>query len=127
VIIGTIEYGLHPRILLGIAGGKGTETLPMLVDTGFDLDVALHFDFADRLGLEIYDVALIEYANGRSEEELLCRGQVKWHDHWQEVDIVLTNDEEPAIGTHLLQGCVMTMDFIRNMLTIDKPLPRSKW
>jgi hypothetical protein len=35
---------------------------------------------------------------------------------------VLSNDEEPAIGTRLLKGCVMMMGFIDDKLTIDKPL-----
>lgn len=47
--------------------------------------------------------------------------QVKWHDLWQDIDVVLSDDEESAIGTRLLQGCIMTMDFIQNTLTIDKP------
>lgn len=46
MIIGEIEDGLHPRIFLEIAGSKGSETLSTLVDTGFDWDVGLHYDFA---------------------------------------------------------------------------------
>lgn len=123
MIRGTIEDGLHPLVVLEIAGDKGSEKLAMLVDTGFDVDVALHFDFADRLGLEIYDTALFEYADGESQEELLCRARVYWHGEWQEVDVVLSGDEQPAIGTRLLNRCIMTMDFVFNTVTIDKPLP----
>ncbi len=123
MIRGTIEDGLHPLVVLEITGDKGSEAFVMLVDTGFDVDVALHFSFADRLGLEIYDTALFEYANGESQEELLCRAQILWHGHWQEIDVVLSNDEQPAIGTRLLSGCMMTMDFVHNTLTIDKSLP----
>ena len=36
--------------------------------------------------------------------------------------IVLSNGEEPAVGTRLLKDCVMTMNFIDNKLMIDKPL-----
>jgi hypothetical protein len=60
---------------------------------------------------------------GKIDEELLCRAQVNWHGQWQEIDVVLSADEEPAIGTHLLKGCVMAMSFIEDTLTIDKPLP----
>lgn len=122
MITGTIEDNLHPRVQLDISGAKSTENISLLVDTGFDVDVGLHFDFADRLGLEVYDFALFEYANGQSSEDLLCRGRINWHGHWQEIDIVLTDDEEAALGTSLLKGCLMTMDFIHNTLTIDKPI-----
>jgi predicted aspartyl protease len=121
MIHGTIEHGLHPRVSLEIRGASDKVTLPVLVDTGFDVDIGLHFDFADRLGLEIYDFALFEYANGQSSQDLLCRGQILWHGRWQDIDIVLTADEEAAIGTRLLHGCMMNLDFIQNTLIIDKP------
>jgi hypothetical protein len=34
---------------------------------------------------------------------------------------VLSNDEEPAVGTKLLQGSIATMDFVKNKLTIVEP------
>jgi predicted aspartyl protease len=123
MITGIIEDGLHPRVQLELAGAKSSENILMLVDTGFDLDVGLHFDFADRLGLEIYDFALFEYANGQSSEDLLCRARINWHGQWQDVDIVLTDDEEAALGTRLLEGCIMTMDFVHDTMVIEKPLP----
>ena len=121
MIAGKIEGGLYPRIVLEIAGTKGSATLSTLVDTGFDWDVGLHYDFADQLGLEIYDFAQFDYADGRSDEDLLCHAKVKWHGQWQEIDVALSADDEPAIGTRLLQGCIMTMDFIQNTVMIDKP------
>lgn len=124
MITGVIEAGLHPLIALEVAGTRGSEILSTLVDTGFNWNVGLHYDFADRLRLEFYDFARIEYANGESEEELVCQGRVKWHEQWQDIDIVLSNDEEPSLGTALLKGCLLNMDFIDNVLTIDKPLPR---
>jgi hypothetical protein len=79
MITGMIEDGLYPRVQLEIAGAKNSENILLLVDTGFDVDVGLHFKFADRLGLEIYDFALFEYANGQSSEDLLCRGRINWY------------------------------------------------
>lgn len=121
MIVGNINDGLHPRIVLEITGAKNSATLPMLVDTGFDVDVALHFDFADQLGLEIDDLALFEYANGQSQEDLISHVQVNWHGQWQEFEVVLSDDREPSIGTRLLKGCLLNMDFIHNIVTIDKP------
>ncbi len=121
MIVGNIDDGLHPHIVLEITGAKNLATLPMLVDTGFDVDVALHFDFADQLGLEIDDLALFEYANGQSQEDLISHVQVNWHGRWQEFEVVLSGDREPSIGTRLLKGCLMNMDFIQNLVAIDKP------
>jgi hypothetical protein len=54
---------------------------------------------------------------------LLCRAKVNWHGHWQEIDVVLSNDEQPAVGTRLLNACVLTMDFVHNTVTINKTIP----
>jgi len=53
-------------------------------------------------------------------EDLICRAKVNWHGNWQDIDVALSADDESAIGTRLLKGCVMNMDFIQNILTIDK-------
>ncbi len=121
MIEGIIEFGLHPRLLLEIAGEKEIVHLPMLVDTGFNLDVALHFDFADRLDLEIYGTSMFEYANGQMQDELICKARVRWHGEWKDVDVVLTASNEPAIGTRLFSGCLLNMDFIKNIFSIEKP------
>jgi hypothetical protein len=44
-----------------------------------------------------------------------------WYGKWRPIKIVLSNDEELAIGTGLLQGSVVTMDFVKNKLTIAGP------
>jgi len=37
------------------------------------------------------------------------------------VDTGFDNDEESAVGTRLLQGSVVTMDFVKNKLAIAEP------
>jgi len=54
-------------------------------------------------------------------EEIVCRGEVLWNDEICSVEIALSEDDEPAIGTKLLKGCLMTMDFRNDILTIEKP------
>jgi hypothetical protein len=36
--------------------------------------------------------------------------------------VILSNDEEPAIGTGLLQGSIVTLDFVKNKLTTEEPI-----
>ena len=40
MIWGIIESGLHPIVALEVAGERGSDTLLLLVDTGFDVDLA---------------------------------------------------------------------------------------
>ncbi|MFQ5632892.1 MAG: hypothetical protein ACE5I1_29335 [bacterium] len=122
MITGNIEDRVYPRVLITVITPVGNIVKKMLVDTGFDGDVAMHYDDADRYVLNLEDSIEIEYASGEVIEELYCRGEIFWLGEAKKVKIILSNDEEPAIGTRLLNGCVMTMDFIENTLSIEKPV-----
>ncbi len=124
MITGSIEEGVYPRILVSVVTPTENMVEKMLVDTGFDGDVAVHYNDADRLQLEIVDSLVIEYASGDRIEELYCRGKILWFGKALESEFILSNDEEPAIGTRLLNGCIMNMNFIDNRLAIDKPQAR---
>jgi clan AA aspartic protease len=122
MLTGIIEQSRYPKLVLPlVAQGKQTD-LKFLVDTGFDSEVALSYDHADRFDLEILQYAKVTYANGKSEQEIMARGKIVWFENEREVRVILSDDEEPAIGTRLLKGCVMSMDFINDALTIDKPV-----
>jgi hypothetical protein len=64
---------------------------------------------------------MMTYANGQKIEEIVCHGEIFWHGETRIVEVVLSDDDEPAIGTALLQGCMVMMDFIHNTFDIDKP------
>jgi len=121
VIKGKIENGLHPKVWAELAGKVAFKKLLMLIDTGFDLSVALHHREAALLGLKIKKYMWITYANGERACEPICPARVLWHGKWKNIEIVLSNDEEPAIGTGLLQGSVVTLDFVKNKLAIAEP------
>lgn len=74
-----------------------------------------------RIKLEIQDYVKVTYASGEWENELIAQDKIVWFGEEREVRVIFSDDEEPAIGTKLLKGCVMTMDFIQDALTIDKP------
>jgi len=118
---GNIEEGVYPRIQTTIVTSAGNVAEKMLVDTGFDGEIALHYDAADRFEIELEEYLKIEYASGESHDEIYGYGKILWFGEIREVEVIFSNDEEPAIGTRLLNGCVMTMNFVANTLTIDKP------
>lgn len=116
-----IEQSRYPKLTLPFVAWGKQIALKFLVDTGFDSEVALSYDHADRLDLEILQYAKVTYANGESEQEIIARGKIIWFGKEVEIRVILSNDEEPAIGTRLLKGCVMTMNFINDILIIEKP------
>ncbi|MGH7597801.1 MAG: hypothetical protein ACREOI_15735 [bacterium] len=122
MIRGKIEGGLHPKISVEVKGKIAPQKFPALVDTGFDLYIALHHQEVAKLGLEIDHYTWIRYANGERVKEPVCLARVLWHGRWKDIEVILSNDEEPAIGTGLLQGSVVTMDFVKNGLAIKEPV-----
>jgi len=121
MMTGTIERGIHPRLLFDLVTNKGRVNLKALVDSGFDGQLALHYDAADRYQLEVVRLTEVTYANGQKAEEIVCRGKILWHNELHRVQIILSDDEEPAIGTRLLKGSLLTMDFVKNTLMIALP------
>jgi len=123
MITGNIENGLYSRIHVAVVTPAGSIVEKFLIDTGFDYGIAMHYDEVDKFNLEIMDFVEVEYASGEVIEEIYCHGKVIWFGETKDVRTILSNDEEPALGTRLFSGCVVNMDFIQNQLTIDKPLP----
>ena len=121
MMIGFVENGIHPRLMLALVTAAEQVDLKTLVDSGFDGQLALHYDAADRYHLEPIKITEVTYANGQKAKELVCLGNVLWHDQLRRVQIVLSHDEEPAIGTRLLKGSIMTMNFVENTLVISLP------
>ncbi len=121
MIQGTIENGLHPRVRLKLESPIGPLDFKALFDSGFDGQVALPYLAADRLHLELARFVEVTYANGQSVEEVVCHGVLHWHDKQRAVEIILSDDDEPAIGTDIMHGCLVTMDFIKNDLRIEQP------
>ncbi len=121
MITGAIESGIHPRVLVRLLTAKAEVEIDALVDSGFDGQLALHYNAADRYQLEPIKLTEVTYANGQKAKELVCLGKILWHDQVRRVQIVLSDDEEPAIGTRLLKGSIMTMNFVDNTLSIALP------
>ena len=121
MIHGLIDNGLHPRLLITLQTQDGEINVRALLDSGFDGQVALPYIVADHRQFEVVRLAEVTYANGQKAEEIVCRGNILWHNQHCSVEILLSDDEEPAIGTGLLKGCIVTMNFIHDSLSIAKP------
>jgi clan AA aspartic protease len=122
MINGKIEQSRYPRVYLNLVVHDKSENLKFLIDTGFDSELALSYNHADLYELELLQSVRVTYADGESNEELMAVGRIVWFGEEREVRVILSNDEEPALGTRLLKGCVLNMNFIDDTLTIDKPL-----
>ncbi len=61
MITGNIEDGVCPRVEVAVVTSSEKAVEKMLVDTGFDGEVAMYYNDADRFELELEDYLKIEY------------------------------------------------------------------
>ncbi|MFQ5627775.1 MAG: hypothetical protein ACE5I1_03365 [bacterium] len=119
MISGKIEKDLYPRLGITLHAKSESVSFKALVDSGFDGELALPYSLAFDLKLKVIRFAKVTYANGQKTDEILCRAEIDWHDQRKIVEVLLSHDDEPAIGTALLQDHFMTMDFKKNVLAIS--------
>ncbi len=119
MIKGKIKDGLYPKIWLEVDGNSTSKKFHALVDTGFDFDIALQHSEAQKLGLKITDFRGVDYADGEQRSEPVCPARLLWYGKWKKIKVVLSHDEEPAIGTHLMQGSSVTLNFVKKTLNIE--------
>lgn len=97
--------------LIEVAGARRSIHLSALIDTGFDGYLCLPIGIAVSLGLELVAQGTVEYADGRTELELEFSGQVTLLAETRTVRITLTRSDEALVGTDLLRGCTLFIDF----------------
>ena len=123
MIQGTIRSTGTPILPLKLLG-KGTEaTVEGILDTGFDGFLCLPIPLAVSLGLELMDVTTSELADGTVvEDDLVFAGRAEWDGGVQVVPVLLTRADEVLIGTGLLKGYRVELDYDANNLRIE-PTP----
>ena len=108
MITGNVNQALDPSIPIDIEGDDGNfHSTEVVLDTGFNGELALPFDAIQRLGLTYRGQSAISLAVG----EVLARyydGTALWHGRRRDLQ-VLETDGESLIGMSLLEGSVITI------------------
>ncbi len=120
MIEGWIDPVEGPRIRLQVSGRRDRVAVDALLDTGFDGDLCLPIAVAVPLGLELRYVAQSELADGSVvEDELVFAGDVDWDGEEVPAEIILTRSRNALVGTGLLQGCEVRLNFLTGQIAIE--------
>lgn len=112
MVKGQFDRRGQPLLPVELAGLHRTLTLHALVDTGFDGDLCVPIIVAMTLGLELKDADYVELADGSVRRELIFRGTVRVGDlSPKEGEIVLTESEQPLIGSGMFEGLRLDIDY----------------
>ena len=101
----------HPKVRLRVGGTKNKRILEAILDTGFDGYLSLPISMAVQLGLELIGTDTVQYADGRTANELVFSVVVKLDKSEQLVPATLTGGIEALAGTALVSGYAVTFDF----------------
>ena len=111
---------------LGVACRDGSiRTVPAVIDTGFNGQVSLARRVVDELDppLTYEGTVEAELANGAVVEEEVYSGTIRFDGEELTAEIVITDAEDTLIGTGLLTGKVLQMNFATREVTVRDHIP----
>jgi clan AA aspartic protease len=111
---------MTPTVQIRVRGKRRGVKLDAVVDTGFDGEVCLPIDVAEKLGLEFVGKLFVELADGTRQRELLFAGDVSLLGKTRSASIFLTDSAEALIGTALLSDCRLMIDFTNGNVRVAR-------
>ena len=101
----------EPPVAIEVSGSRATVTVAAILDTGFNGELSLPIGVAMQLGLELRDIITVELANGSFSDELVFAGSIIDEGQEREISITLTRSQDALLGTELLRGRCVVLDF----------------
>ncbi len=118
LIKGYFDKAEQPRVKLRIKGLRQAIEINPVVDTGFTGHLCLPIPTAIPLGLELVGRVVIELADGSLKSELIFRGWATWQGRTRPVRIFLTDSSDALLGSRMMQGQNLNIDYADHLVTI---------
>ena len=102
-----------------------SRTVPAITDTGFNGQVSLSRRVVNELDLPLtYEGTVeVELASGTLIEEAVYSGTIRFDGQELTAEIILTDAEDIFIGTGLLIGKVLLINFVTREVTVRDHIP----
>lgn len=110
----------HPKIKLTVIGARKSSLLEAILDTGFDGYLSLPISIAVTLGIELTAIIPVEYADGRTSQELVFSVRVDFSGKEETVPTTLTAGAEALAGTSLLSDYELRLNFPKQKINLEK-------
>lgn len=109
---GYFDQDGHPQVIIKLEGlTKEVISVNCLIDTGFDGYLTLTQATGIRLGLPLLGTTYVELADGSKRSELLYLCKVTFGEEEKMVPVALSNSSTALLGTKLLIGKRLLMNF----------------
>ena len=111
MIRGYFDDAGQPRIAVSIFGNRGEAAINAVIDTGFNGSLCLPLPLAIPLGLELYGRINYELADGTIKRELTFEATIRLGEAINRAEISLTESEDALLGSELLDGYILEIDY----------------
>jgi clan AA aspartic protease len=108
----------QPRIAVSIFGNRGEVTIDAVIDMGFNGPLCLPLSLAIPLGLELYGRINYELADGTIKRELTFEATIHLGEAVNRAEIFLTESEDALLGSELLAGYILEIDYSNRTVEI---------
>jgi clan AA aspartic protease len=119
VLNGIVNDRDEPVVSLHLISSKGRSRLhPVIIDTGFNGNLSVPEKLAKKYGWPWIGNESYEIATGDVVEQKVFLGEINWFDHRQQVYAVASHADDILMGTRLLRGRQLNVDFRTHKLQI---------
>jgi clan AA aspartic protease len=115
---GNVNASLEARILVKLAGGAG---IRCLVDTGFTGALVLPRAFITNNALRIVGRETFRTVDEHEIEADIALAEIEWLGQRQTRRAIVSETDEAMIGTEMLIGAVLTIDYVAASVTVTRP------
>ena len=106
--------------LISVELGAG-RAIEFVIDTGFDGELLLPLDFAEILKLPLLGERDLLVVGGGTITAFTSIVKIDWLGVQRTMELILSEGTDQLIGTRLLRGTLLRIDYINNLVEIQKP------
>jgi clan AA aspartic protease len=99
-----------PYVKLSVSGQSSSLKLEIVIDTGFNGELALPRNIIERLNVPSAGKITVRLADGSYRDDLQYIAMIEWCDEQREVEIISICSGSPLMGIELLEGNLLTIE-----------------
>jgi clan AA aspartic protease len=113
---GSVRGDLEAVLRVGLAEGESVECV---IDTGFSGHLVLPRSVVSRLGLAVIGREVFEMVAGHFLTADIAQADLTWLGGARTVEAVVSEGEDALLGTAMLDGTRLTIDYVSYTVTIS--------
>ncbi len=113
---GKVNEDLEPCIFIEFADG---EKLEFIIDTGFNGALCVPFSLVKELGLKIISEVEIFGIGSHRESLEMAVTEINWFGRKTKIEILINDGDDRLLGSELLNGKILTIDYQKMDLSIS--------